>query len=48
MASATRRLWAPVLILLFVLACGLFVQVTEELPEARTALGAALAFGPMI
>jgi hypothetical protein len=41
------RLWAPVLILLFVLACGLFVQVTADQPEAHTALGAALVVGPV-
>jgi hypothetical protein len=48
MASVAGRLWAPVLILLVVLASGLYVQVTAEQPEARTALGAALMAGPAI
>jgi len=48
MAMVAERIWAPVLILLFVLACGLYVQVTAGSPETGTALGAALMAGPAI
>jgi hypothetical protein len=48
MAMVAERLWAPVLILLFVLGCGLYVQVTAGAPEAGTALSAALMAGPAI
>ena len=46
--KAAERLWAPVLLLVFVLVCGLFVQATDALPEVRPALSSALAFGPVI
>jgi len=48
LARLAERLWAPVLILLVVLASGLYVQATAEQPEARTALGVALMAGPAI
>jgi len=47
-ARLVERLWAPVLLLVFVLACGLFVTATDALPEVRPALSSALAFGPVI
>ena len=48
LAVVFGRLWAPVLLLAIVLASGYIVQATADLPETRTALGAALAFGPVI
>jgi hypothetical protein len=45
LAVRSGRLWAPVLLMVFVLACGYFVQATAEQPEASTALSAALLFG---
>ena len=48
MAMVAERVWAPVLILLFVLACGLYVQVTAGSPETGTAFSAALMAGPAI
>lgn len=43
-----KRHWAPLLLLGIVLASGYVVQATADLPEARAALGVALAFGPVI
>jgi hypothetical protein len=45
LASVLGRLWAPVLIMMVVLACGYFVRLTADLPEAQGALQASLAFG---
>jgi hypothetical protein len=45
LAIVLGRLWAPVLIMLVVLACGYFVRQTADLPEAHDALQASLAFG---
>jgi hypothetical protein len=42
------RIWAPALLMLIVLASGYVVHVTADQPEASTALGAALRFGPVI
>ena len=46
--KVARQLWAPALIFLVVLACGMFVQATAEQPETRAALGSALMAGPAI
>jgi hypothetical protein len=48
LAVVFGRLWAPVLIMLIVLACGLLVQETPLAPELHPAHSAALQFGPVI
>ena len=48
LAVAFGRFWAPALLLMIALASGYILQVTADIPEARAALGVALAFGPVI
>ena len=48
LAVVFGRLWAPLLLLAIVLASGYVAQATADVPEARAALGAALAFGLVI